>query len=365
MIASVVAALRGRRLAERRHAVGHRLDAGQGDGAGRERPQEHHDAQRLAALGQLLGLLGQRVQRDRAEVLDEDAVAADDDQQHQHHDVEVRRRGEQRARLLEAAQVGHRHHGDHQQAQRHAPLGVEVERRLDGQHAAGHGHGDGEDVVGHQRRPGDERRHLAEVLPRHDVGAATRRVGVDRLAVRQHDDDQQDRHDDGDRDELAEGGDADAGLGHEHEHDLVRGVGRRRDGVGGEDRQGDALAQPLVALLGRGDGAARGGSAWRATPRSRTVGAGPPSVPHAARRDAPLVHSATVHVVVVGCGRVGSSLARALIAEGHTVAVIDRRGDAFTRLGPDFAGTHGAGHRLRPRPPDRGRRRARPARWPR
>ena len=46
----------------------------------------------------------------------------------------------------------------------------------------------------------------------------------------------------------------------------------------------------------------------------------------------------TVHVVVVGCGRVGSSLARALITEGHTVAVIDRRGDAFTRLGPDFAG---------------------------
>ncbi|MET0460261.1 MAG: NAD-binding protein [Ilumatobacteraceae bacterium] len=45
-----------------------------------------------------------------------------------------------------------------------------------------------------------------------------------------------------------------------------------------------------------------------------------------------------MHVVVVGCGRVGSSLARALISEGHTVAVIDRRGDAFTRLGPDFAG---------------------------
>jgi trk system potassium uptake protein TrkA len=45
-----------------------------------------------------------------------------------------------------------------------------------------------------------------------------------------------------------------------------------------------------------------------------------------------------VHVVVVGCGRVGSSLSRALTAEGHTVAVIDRRGDAFSRLGPDFSG---------------------------
>jgi trk system potassium uptake protein TrkA len=46
-----------------------------------------------------------------------------------------------------------------------------------------------------------------------------------------------------------------------------------------------------------------------------------------------------VHVIVVGCGRVGSSLARALIDDGHTVAVMDRRRTAFNRLGMDFAGT--------------------------
>lgn len=46
-----------------------------------------------------------------------------------------------------------------------------------------------------------------------------------------------------------------------------------------------------------------------------------------------------MHVVVVGCGRVGSSLARALTADGHTAAVIDRRGEAFSRLGSDFSGT--------------------------
>lgn len=46
-----------------------------------------------------------------------------------------------------------------------------------------------------------------------------------------------------------------------------------------------------------------------------------------------------MHVVVVGCGRVGSSLARELTADGHTVAVIDRRSEAFDRLGPDFTGT--------------------------
>ena len=45
-----------------------------------------------------------------------------------------------------------------------------------------------------------------------------------------------------------------------------------------------------------------------------------------------------MHVVIVGCGRVGSSLARSLVADGHTVAVIDRRSQAFERLGPNFSG---------------------------
>ncbi len=45
-----------------------------------------------------------------------------------------------------------------------------------------------------------------------------------------------------------------------------------------------------------------------------------------------------MHVVIVGCGRVGSSLAHNLIGEGHTVAIIDRKATAFERLGKDFPG---------------------------
>jgi trk system potassium uptake protein TrkA len=45
-----------------------------------------------------------------------------------------------------------------------------------------------------------------------------------------------------------------------------------------------------------------------------------------------------VHVVVVGCGRVGSGLAQAVEAAGHSVAIIDRKEMAFRRLAPDFAG---------------------------
>jgi trk system potassium uptake protein TrkA len=46
-----------------------------------------------------------------------------------------------------------------------------------------------------------------------------------------------------------------------------------------------------------------------------------------------------VHVVIMGCGRVGSTLAHSLEARGHSVAIVDQNADAFRRLGSDFAGT--------------------------
>ena len=45
-----------------------------------------------------------------------------------------------------------------------------------------------------------------------------------------------------------------------------------------------------------------------------------------------------MHVVIMGCGRVGSTLARTLEELGHTVAVIDRSPTAFKRLPSTFAG---------------------------
>jgi len=45
-----------------------------------------------------------------------------------------------------------------------------------------------------------------------------------------------------------------------------------------------------------------------------------------------------VRVVVMGCGRVGASLADALSRIGHDVAIIDRDPAAFHRLSPDFSG---------------------------
>ncbi|WP_265443999.1 potassium channel family protein [Flexivirga meconopsidis] len=45
-----------------------------------------------------------------------------------------------------------------------------------------------------------------------------------------------------------------------------------------------------------------------------------------------------MYFVIMGCGRVGSTLALSLEKHGHEVAVIDRDESAFRRLGPSFEG---------------------------
>jgi trk system potassium uptake protein TrkA len=64
---------------------------------------------------------------------------------------------------------------------------------------------------------------------------------------------------------------------------------------------------------------------------------GPPDAPvaHPARRRCSV---ACVHFVIMGCGRVGATLAASLLRRGHEVAVIDQDEGAFRRLGKDFAG---------------------------
>lgn len=44
------------------------------------------------------------------------------------------------------------------------------------------------------------------------------------------------------------------------------------------------------------------------------------------------------HFVIMGCGRVGSSLALTLESNGHSVAVVDQDEQAFRRLGRHFSG---------------------------
>jgi trk system potassium uptake protein TrkA len=50
-----------------------------------------------------------------------------------------------------------------------------------------------------------------------------------------------------------------------------------------------------------------------------------------------------VHFVIMGCGRVGSTLAHILESQDHTVAIIDQNENAFRRLGSHFNGTRVTG----------------------
>ena len=53
-----------------------------------------------------------------------------------------------------------------------------------------------------------------------------------------------------------------------------------------------------------------------------------------------------MHVVICGCGRVGSGLARDLVTQGLDVAIIDESPDAFHLLGDDFPGEFVVGRAL-------------------
>jgi trk system potassium uptake protein len=52
----------------------------------------------------------------------------------------------------------------------------------------------------------------------------------------------------------------------------------------------------------------------------------------------------TVKLVVIGCGRVGSAIARDFGADGWDVTAVDEKKEALARLGPDWPGRFVVGH---------------------
>ena len=51
-----------------------------------------------------------------------------------------------------------------------------------------------------------------------------------------------------------------------------------------------------------------------------------------------------MNAVVIGCGRVGSAVAKGLAADGWDVTVVDENEDALGRLGPAWRGGFVVGH---------------------
>src|SRR5690625_7413398 len=73
--------------------------------------------------------------------------------------------------------------------------------------------------------------------------------------------------------------------------------------------------------------------------RATQAGALLPHRPGRARPPACSVRG--VHFVIMGAGRVGTTLATTLTARGHSVAIIDQNPDSFRRLPEEFEGQIG------------------------
>ena len=105
-------------LAKGGDAVGDRLDTSERDRARREPAQEDEEAERSADLIDPLELL--RVEGHRLDVAEVRAVEAVDHQRADGRDVEIGGHREDRARLLQPAQVGQRDQCDEAEPQQHA-----------------------------------------------------------------------------------------------------------------------------------------------------------------------------------------------------------------------------------------------------
>jgi trk system potassium uptake protein TrkA len=51
-----------------------------------------------------------------------------------------------------------------------------------------------------------------------------------------------------------------------------------------------------------------------------------------------------MNIVILGCGRVGSTFARLMYRDGHTVTIIDLQSEAFRRLGAKYKGNRIVGN---------------------
>ena len=240
-----------RRRLEGHHAIRDRLGARHrgaalGEAAHQEiREREARHRRHPAALRARRNWIDLQRGLERGELVAREISVESDTEQREHHpDERVRRQRERGAGLSHASQVDHREQHDGQRADEHRVRRERRIRRRDRGHAARDRHGDGEDVVGEQRRRRDESRHDAEVLARDGVGAAAVRVREYRLPIREADEHEQPDDDRRDPEDIVDRGESDGAA--EHEQDLIGRVRDRGNRVGRENGERGLLVQPLV-----------------------------------------------------------------------------------------------------------------------
>ena len=169
---------------------------------------------------------------------------------HKHqNEEEVGRYGKDRTQLFDPTKVDQ--HDKHDKPNGDLNTKV-VEARSSGRdlgHAGRHRDCHCQDVVGEQRCGGDLSRESAQIVTRDDIGAATARVGVDRLLVgdchngEQHDD----RNGDWERQRKGRR----AGCC-EHHQDFLSCIGGGGQGIGGKDGQAYPFGDGLMGGIRRG-----------------------------------------------------------------------------------------------------------------
>src|SRR5207249_11568136 len=82
----------------------------------------------------------------------------------------------------------------------------------------------------------------------------------------------------------------------------------------------------------------------RLRPPARAVRGDGRGVPAGGSRGGRLRYAGRVNVIVLGCGRVGSAIARQLDQEGWNVTAVDEKEEALTRLGENWGGGFVLGH---------------------
>jgi hypothetical protein len=202
--------------------------------------------------------------------------AADGDDRRERRDEQVRGQQERDPRLARAAQVHDREHEEDRKAERD---GVRQERRCRRHERADAGRdadGDVQDVVERERRTGEQRGPLAEVLLGDCVRASAVRVRADRLQVREKHDEQE--HDDrrADRHDVRE---AERAERQEQRERRLRAVGGRRQRVEAEDGHARERADLLLVFFAR-----REATAEDEVRQGACCLVGPPTLDHGDRR---------------------------------------------------------------------------------
>ncbi len=186
---------------------------------------------------------------DRAEAPRREAEDRRAQHQHHHHEKKVRGNGEYHSRLFHTTEV-HQHHEEHQHHPE--PHAVLVENRKRGRELCGSRrdrYAHRQDVVREERCSRHLRGERPQIVSRDHVRASSVGVGVDGLLIGDGDDREKDGDGHRNRERVHESRGAGGG---EDEQDLLRRVGGRGKGVGGEDREAHGLADGLVARVGGG-----------------------------------------------------------------------------------------------------------------